>query len=305
MNMLNFKKKSRLLLLGREMNEGLLFKFFLFWILLNIALLYLRPFLTMISTMFKSDTDLTDPTVVWIPIEWNFNNAVFGFQFMHYVQTGLHSLTIAGSAAVFQVLSCAITGYALARLNFAFRGFWFFLVLLTFLIPPQTILIPLYMLYSKLGMLKTPLPFIVPALFGHGLKGALFVIIFRQFFRTLPAELEEAARIDGAGAFRLFFKVMLPLARPAILVVFLFSIVWHWNDTYLPSLFLGQEYKTLPLQLDNLQSSMGDVVGYIDTKITNQVYMAASFWIVLPPLLLYMIAQKWFVQGVERTGLVE
>lgn len=298
-------KRTKLLLLGRDIREGLVYKFFLYWILTNVAVLYLRPFLYMISTMFKSKTDLLDPTVEWIPVEWDAANVWFGLKFMKYAETGLHSLTIAGAASLLQVLSCSITGYALARLKFPLRGLWFFLVLLTFLIPPQTILIPLYMMYQKFDMLRTPLPFLVPALFGQGLKGALFVIIFRQFFRTLPKELEEAARIDGASALRLFVRVMLPLARPAILVVFLFSFVWHWNDSYLPSLFLGKQYATLPIQLDNLQSAMGDVPGYVDTNITEQVYMAASFWVVAPPLLLYLIAQKWFVQGVERTGLVE
>lgn len=299
------KKKVKLLLLGREINEGLIFKFFLYWILTNIALLYMKPFLQMISTMFMSKTDLSDPTVKWIPVEWDMNNIYFGLKFMKYAVTGAHTLTIAGCAAVLQVLSCALTGYALGRLKFPLRGLWFTLVLITFLIPPQTILIPLYIMYQKFHMLRTPLPFILPALFGHGLKGALFVVIFRQFFRTLPKELEEAARIDGASALRLFFRVMLPLARPAILVVFVFSVVWHWNDSYLPSLFLGKDYSTLSIQLDNLQSAMGDVPGYVDTNITEQVYMAAAFWFVAPLLLLYMIAQKWFVQGVERSGLVE
>lgn len=299
------RKRTKLLLLGREFNEGILYKLLLYWLLCNIALMYMKPFLTLISTMFKSKTDLIDPTVTWIPIEWDFSNVTFGLQFMKYSVTGSHTLLIAGLAAAFQVLSCALTGYALGRLQFPFRSFWFFLVLLTFLIPPQTILIPLYIMYQKFGMLRTPLPFILPALFGHGLKGALFVVIFRQFFRTLPKELEEAARMDGAGPMRLFFRVMLPLARPAILVVALFSVVWHWNDTYLPSLFLGKDYATLSIQLDNLQSAMGDVPGYVDSKITEQVYMAASFWFVLPLLVLYMIAQKWFIQGVERTGLVE
>ncbi|WP_245954655.1 carbohydrate ABC transporter permease [Paenibacillus flagellatus] len=298
-------KRTKLLLLGREIREGLIYKIMLYWILTNVAVMYMRPFLYMVSTMFKSKTDLLDPTVEWIPIEWDAANVWFGLKFMKYAVTGLHSLTIAGTASVLQVLSCSITGYALARLQFPLRGLWFALVLVSFLIPPQTILIPLYILFQKLDMLRTPLPFLVPALFGQGLKGALFVIIFRQFFRTLPKELEEAARIDGASALRLFVRVMLPLARPAILVVFLFSFVWHWNDSYLPSLFLGKEYATLPIQLDNLQSAMGDVPGYVDTNITEQVYMAASFWFVAPPLLLYLIAQKWFVQGVERTGLVE
>lgn len=299
------KRRTRLLLLGREFNEGLLFKLLLYWLLCSIALMYLKPFLTLISTMFMSKTDLADPTVAWIPLEWDFRNIGFGLKFMKVPVTGMHTLTITGFAALFQVFSCALTGYALGRLRFPLRDFWFFLVLLTFLIPPQTILIPLYIMYQKFGMLRTPLPFILPALFGHGLKGALFVVIFRQFFRTLPKELEEAARIDGAGAFRLFMRVMLPLARPAIVVVLLFSVVWHWNDAYLPSLFLGKDYATLSIQLDNLQSAMGDVPGYVDTNITEQVYMAASFWFVLPLLVLYMIAQKWFIQGVERTGLVE
>src|SRR5439155_25841025 len=149
-----------------------------------------------------------------------------------------------------QVLSCSFLAYGLAPLRFPGREPLFLLVLFTFLIPPQTIIIPLFILYRHLGWIDTFYPFIVPSFLGHGLQGALFILVFRQFFKGLPSELEDAASIDGANPFRTFFQIMLPLARPAILVVLLFSLVWHWNDYFEPTMFFyRQDFFTLPMRL--------------------------------------------------------
>ena len=124
-------------------------------------------------------------------------------------------------------------------------------LLLTFVVPPQVLVLPMIIAANQLHLLNTFWPIILPALFGHGLKGALFVMIYRQFFSTQPKELEEAAIMDGANVFKVFFKVMLPLSRPAIIVVFLFSFVWTWNDFYYPSmyLFLSAQPPYCPLSL--------------------------------------------------------
>ncbi|MCQ6563350.1 carbohydrate ABC transporter permease [Paenibacillus mendelii] len=302
-------QRVKLLVLGRNTNDGLLAKLFIYFMLTIVAYLYLQPFLYMVSTMVKTLPDLLDPTVQWIPrsIEWeNLSRALKGLK---YQESVLYTLTLAVIPSFIQVLICSITGYALARLQFSGKNIYFALILLTFLIPPQIMIIPLYVIYSKLGWLNTPFVFIIPALLGQGLKSALFIIIFRQFFQSLPKAIEEAAMIDGASIFRLFFRVILPLSIPACLVVFLFSFVWHWNESYLSSMFLSQDFTPLSVRLEKLETAIFGREPSIEMLAANPVTegtkMAGAFLIIFPPLLVYMIAQRWFVEGIERTGLVD
>jgi multiple sugar transport system permease protein len=176
------------------------------------------------------------------------------------------------------------------------------------MIPQGTMSIPIYVVYSNLQLLDSAWPFLLPEALGQGLRGGLFILIFRQFFATLPKELEESAKIDGSGAFRTYVKIMLPLSRPAMLVVFLFSFVWHWNDLIGPTTFLrsGESLRMMAYQLkimpQNLTSSAGNYMLYFDL-IETQI-MAGAFLVILPLLVLYAIAQRQFVQGIERTGVV-
>ena len=140
-----------------------------------------------------------------------------------------------------------------------------------------------------------------------GLKGALFVVVFRQFFKTLPWELEEAARIDGASAFGTWWRIMVPLAMPAVVVVFLFSVVWHWNDFFEPFIYLNRmEYFTLPMRLSVLSPSLDTATGGQASELFNEaLVMAAVFLVILPPLSIYLFTQRFFVESIDRTGLVE
>jgi multiple sugar transport system permease protein len=142
-------------------------------------------------------------------------------------------------------------------------------------------------------------------MFAMGLKGPLFIIIFRQFFRTLPAELEEAAIVDGAGPLRTFLQVMLPLARPAIIVSFLFSLVWHWNDYFEPLIYLNRrENFTLPMRLSVLQATLNELTGGQGDALFNEaLIMSACFLIIVPPLIVYFFTQRFFTESIERTGL--
>lgn len=302
-------QKLKLLLLGQHINDGMAAKLFLYFMLSIVSYLYLQPFFYMISTMLKSLGDLLDPTVQWIPrvIEWgNLQKALDG---LNYSESLVNTLTLAIVPSFISVLICSLTGYALARLQFPGKNLFFALIFITFLIPPQIIIIPLYVIYSKLGWLDSPFVFIIPALFGQGLKSALFIIIFRQFFLSLPKALEEAAMIDGASMFRLFFRIIMPLSVPACLVVFLFSFVWHWNEGYLSSMFLTHDFIPLSTRLSNLETEIFGQAPSMEMLAVNPVTegtkMAGAFLIVFPPLLVYMIAQRWFVEGIERTGLVD
>lgn len=300
----NWASGLRLALVGNNERSGVLLVLLIYFVLLNIVFLYLYPIFYMLATMLKNTTDLLDPTVRWIPRTFHWDNLKLAWEGLNYLDALGNSLLIAGTGSLFHIVSCSLTGYAFARFRFPGRNVLLGVLIISFLIPPQTVLIPFYVMFSKLGLTGTMFGVTLPALFAQGVRGALFVIIFRQFFMTLPKELDEAAKIDGAGALHIFARVMLPLAKPAIVVVFLFSFVWHWNETFVSGLMLGRDGLPLSLSLSGLHRVLSGIYGEGDSA-NETVKMAASFLIIVPPLLLYAVAQKWFVQGIEKSGLVE
>ncbi|QYR21412.1 carbohydrate ABC transporter permease [Paenibacillus sp. sptzw28] len=282
--------------------------------LYSLSFVFLYPMLYLISKSLMQSSDLTDAAVQWIPKELSFDNFQYAYIDLKYMGAFVNSVVTSLVPAIIQIFSCAVIGYGFARYRFPGYSIMLGLVLFTFLVPPQTIIVPLYMFFSDLNWINTYFPFIVPPVLGHGLRGALFVLIFLQFFRGLPHQLEEAARIDGAGAFRTFWSVMLPLARSAMLVVFLFSLVWHWNDLFQPNLFtmlsdkfnLMQNLAVMDGQGEQeMQQGLGtltvNMVGLAPT-FANRV-MAGSLITILPMLLLYLFTQRYFVESVERAGL--
>jgi multiple sugar transport system permease protein len=295
------------LFIGKEADKGLIFRLVMYLILIDVAFIYLKPFIYMITTMIKNSSDLMDPSVIWVPRSFFMGHLEEAYRLLKYSTAFSISLTVSLSTAVLQVITCAIAGYAFARLDFPFKKFWFVCLIFTFVMPPQVTILPSILLFKNLGWINTYYPLIIPAFFGHGLKGALFVIIFRQFFGTLPKELEEAAKIDGASVYRIFFRVMLPISTSAIIVVFLFSFVWNWNDFYYPSMYMfGSKEVPLSISLSRLAASLNAEAESSGPSIfAEPIKMAASFLIIMPVLVVYTFTQRWFVEGVERTGLVE
>lgn len=307
---LGIRMKSALI--GGYGSSGLLLQTALYVLLASVAVLYLTPLFYMISTSLKDVGQLIDPAVRWIPRELVLENYASAAAGLRYWTALTHTAFMGAAAGMLQVLSCSLTGYAFARFPIPYKSVLTVVVLLTFLVPVQTLAIPLFVLYSKLGWLNTPLPFLVPAGFAQGIKGALFIIIFRQFFGAQPQEMEEAAKLDGAGAFRTYWRIMLPLAKPAMLVVFLFSFVWHWNAYFEPALFLkNQNFMAMATQMDRMQANLNELSGAASGlaagafDLNEPIKMAGAVLVVLPPLLLYLFAQRHFVQGIERAGLVE
>lgn len=286
-------------------------------ILLNLAYVFLYPFLYMISTSLKSNADLYDPTVNWIPrtVKWaNFDLALQAIPF----KTGIiNSVITTLLSTLGHLFSCSMIGYGLSRYKFRGQGFLFFIMLLSIIIPTQAIIVPLYLTYSNLGWLNTFVPLIVPTFFGFGLRGGLFIFIFRQFFAGLPKELENAARIDGCGFVGTFYRIVLPCSKSAFLVTGVLSMVWHWNDFYEPELYAARPaLKTLtnalqslvpylesPTKLQQLMLSLN--ITDTETFINNAVFMAGTLMTILPILVIFMFLQRQFMQGIERTGLVE
>lgn len=309
----NATARVKRVVVGRQADKGLIFKLFIYVILIDTAYIYLRPLFYMVTEMLKSPKDLVDPAVTWVPTSFYFQHLADAFHGIHYLKSFAVSLGLSLTNSLFAVVFCSVAGFAFARLQFPFKNTLFVLLLFAFILPQQITIMPLITVYTELGLYNTVWPILLPALLGHGLKGALFVIIFRQFFSTLPKELEEAARMDGAGVFRLYYRVMLPLAKPAMLVVFLFSFVWMWNDSYLSGMYMPKpEFPSVPPLSAGIQA-LNSYIAYLQENpppnikmiYPEPIRMAAFFLAILPPLVLYAVSQRWFIEGVERSGLVE
>jgi multiple sugar transport system permease protein len=293
-------------LIYRRKSENIFYKILMYTMLINIAYIFLYPVFYMISKSLMTVDDFLDPAVYWIPRVINTENFTMSIQAMKYWVSLGNSAYIALLGSLGQLISCALAGYGFGRIKFPGRELLFGLVIFTFIVPPQTIIVPLFILYKNLGWIDTYNPFVIPAFFAHGLRGSLFILIFRQFFRRQPWELEDAARVDGSGPIRTFATIFLPLAKPAMLVTFLFSVVWHWNDFYEPTMYLMKPDKyTVPLRLSILQASLQDVMGGSGEFFNEPLVMAACFLVVLPPLILYVFTQRHFTESIERTGLVD
>ncbi|MCR2823854.1 carbohydrate ABC transporter permease [Lederbergia panacisoli] len=289
---------------------------FYYVLLFSLSFVFVYPLLYMISQSFMRPSDVADATVQWLPKVLTFQNYVEAFKSINYWNGLLNSMWISFGSAILQIISCSFIGYGFARYKFPLKGLWLALLVFTFLVPPQTIVVPLYIFFSDLGWINTLYPFIFPALFGFGLKGALFVLIFIQFYLGLPKVLEEAAKIDGAGPFRTYWTIMFPLAKPAMVVVFLFSVVWNWNDVFQPNMYLlVPEYFNLAQNLATFNGnanaqgviqmqqmvSASDAFGLTPTLL-NQI-MAAVMLTILPIVILYLFVQRAFVEGIERSGI--
>ncbi len=302
--------RENLAMAATAKGKKLVVRFFYYLVLCSLSFVFLYPFITMIVTSLMSDSDLLDITVKWLPNELRWSNYKIAIDQLAYWRYMQNSLIIAIAATVGHVISCSFIGYGFARYNFRLKGVCFAIVILSMLVPVQTLIFPLYIQYSKMHWLDTFLPLIVPSFFGYGLNGAFFIFLFRQFFMGLPKEMEEAARIDGCGAFRTFFKIMLPMSKSSILVATVLSFVWHWNDYFEPNIYIKAPIKrVLPSRLPGLYALVGaedamDMIMEEDGFTFNEaMLMAGTFLVILPVLIVYSFLQKKFMEGVERSGL--
>lgn len=304
-NALRAKKQ----LLGNTGTDGKLMRTFVYILISVVAFSFLYPFIVLILKSFQSPEDVMDPTVGLIPTKLYFQNYIQSFKVIGFWTALKGSLKVSILPSLAQVASTAVIGYGLSRFDFPGKRLVIVLILMTFIIPPQILMIPTYVFYSRLGILGSIFSFILPALFGQGIKSAIFIMIFFQFFNMVPKVLDEAAEIDGASPMRIFIRIALPLATPAIIVVFLFSFVWYWNETYLTSIYMSG-VKTLPIQLSKFAASFrelypetgGNEPGYVD-RINEAIYMAGTLVSMLPLLVIYFGLQRWFVEGVDRSGI--
>ncbi|MEZ4662938.1 MAG: carbohydrate ABC transporter permease [Caldilineaceae bacterium] len=259
--------------------------------LIPAALLFLLPFLWMLSTSLKPDTQFYSHPPVWIPspMMWsNYPDAVFYISFFLYLR---NTLTIAILATLGALISSSLVAYSLARIPWRGRNVLFILTVATLMLPFQVTMIPLFIVFKNLGWINSFLPLIVPHWFG----GALYIFLLRQFFMTIPMELSEAARIDGASEFKIYRSIIIPLSKPALATVAIFEFIARWRDYLGPLIYLSdQKLYVLSLGIYEYRSQYGAEWGLL---------MAASVLITLPIILLFFFLQKTFVQGIALTGI--
>ncbi|MDR1663533.1 MAG: carbohydrate ABC transporter permease, partial [Clostridiales bacterium] len=229
---------------------------FRYTLLASLAFMILYPLLFMISNAFFHPYDLGSAASMWIPPVVTFNNIIVSYIILNYPVALAYTALCTAAVTLLQMLSSALAGYAFARMPFKGRSLLFVLVILSIIVPPASYMLPQYVLFQQLHLLQKPASLFLLAALGQGLSGGLFIYIFRQFFRGLPKELEEAAYVDGASVPRTFLGIVLPTAKPAFVTVGVLSFVWNWNDTTMPQLFNSTQ-NLLRVKLSSLASPTG------------------------------------------------
>jgi len=258
--------------------------------LLFMTFIILAPVLWFVLSSFKDATDLGARPPKILPTRWAFENYTEAFQMYNYKRYFMNSVIVTSVATVLTLLINSMAAYAFAKYNFRGRDGLFVMTLAMIMIPLQVILIPIYLVVSSLGLVNTYWGMIIPAA-----ATPTGVFIMRQYMLTIPDELIEAARIDGAGEFRIFARIVLPLCRPALAVVAIFSILWRWNDFIWPLLIAQkEELYTLPVALALLNGQL--VVPY-------NIVLAMSVMSIIPVLFMFVFMQRQIIQGIAQTGI--
>lgn len=285
----------------------------LYVMLIALAFVFLQPFIYMLVNSFKTYTDVMNVSIKWIPREGTLQNWGLAANALNLKTSFLNSIFVTTLATFGHLLSCSFVAYGFTRFNFPGKGILFAVVILSIIVPVQTLSVPLYMLYSRLDWIGTYNPLIIPTYLGVGLSGGIFIFLFRQYYLSLPASLEEAAAIDGCSEYGTFFKIILPSTGSTFLVSFVLSFVWHWNDFFEPGLYINNTKRfLLPQMLPTLYDFFDKIAAgtsqeSLETLLQYHagVIMAATLICVLPLLIMFLFLNNKFMQGIERTGLVE
>lgn len=257
------------------------------------AALFILPFVGMLSTALKEPKQIFVFPPEWIPnpIRWsNFSEGWTGY--LPFTTFMLNSLKISVNAVIGNLISCALPAYAFARLRARGKNILFAAVLATMVLPTEVTIVPQYILFTKLGWNNTHWPLLVPPWLGW----PFFIFLLRQFFLTLPKDLDDAARMDGASSWQILWHVMLPLSKPALATVAIFAFIGNWNNYLAPLIYLrDEELLTLAIGLNQFRGQFGNVQYHL--------MMAVAVLVLLPVLVIFFVGQRYFVQGIALTGL--
>lgn len=289
-----------------------------FLILLGVGYVIISPVIGMFVNSISSTKDAYNPMVYVFPQYPTLEKYALVILRMDYWKTMGRDLLYTGTLTLIQLLICSMVGYGFARFEFPLKKFWFACVVVMIVIPTHTIMLPLYTTFRQfdplglataifggsLNLMSTPWPVYIMTLFGCGVRSGLYIYIFNQFFRGLPKEIEEAAFVDGAGVWYTYFRIMLMNAMPSVITVTVFSIVWQFNDTFFANLFRVSENIVISKKIASLQSTIANNDKILDVTLQELYLDAGIILILLPIVLIYILLQRHFIEGVERSGIV-
>ncbi|MBQ7247484.1 MAG: carbohydrate ABC transporter permease [Lachnospiraceae bacterium] len=287
-------------------------------LMFGLCFLILQPLLNKISVSLMAERDLYDSTIVAVPKHFTTENYSIAYQLMDYTNSFMTTFSVAMAVSVLQVCSCLVVGYGIARYDFPLKKFWFAMLILMIVVPQQTYSAALQLWFrnfdifgifrlltgSTLDLTGTVAPVLMLAGTCTGLKCGLYVYLFRQYFRNIPKDIEEAAYIDGCGTLRTLFSIMLPDAIPLASSCFLFSFVWQWTDNYFTTLLM-KSANLLPARLNGIASTLISYMSPVRPSLTYQNAISATGTILLlvPIIIVYLVAQKKFVQSLSATAV--
>lgn len=260
-------------------------------LLVGLSIIFMLPFMWMISTSLKQSREVFTFPPQFLPNSFEWRNYIQGWTLLPFNTFLMNSLIVTGANVVGNLISCSLVAYGFARLRARGSNVLFLLLLGTLMIPREVTIVPTFILFSQLGLVNTLWPLILPAWFGY----PFFIFLLRQFFMSIPHDLDDAARIDGASSLRILLYIIIPLSKPALATVAIFAFIGNWNNLLDPLIYLRSTEKfTLALGLNLFRGQ--HFTAY------NQL-MAVSIITLIPVLILFFVAQKYFVRGVTLTGM--
>jgi len=283
----------------------------IYFVLICVGFVYLEPIFEIIAKTFMSAEDIIDPSVNWLPRSLSLNNLKVASNVLKVGPTLRNTILWSAGMAVAQTLVSALTGFALSRYDFKFKKFWFVMIVLAFIVPTPVTMVPRLMMFvtvqeaAAIQLIGTALPQVMMALLGQGVYSTVLILVFYTAFNMIPRVLDEAAQIDGASAMKGFWFIVVKMSATTILVVFLFSFVWNWNETYITGTLMRNNIELLPAKLNMFNSEFDSLVSAQGGafKLNEAYKMAATLISISPLLILYAFVQKQFIQGIENTGI--
>ncbi len=277
--------------LGGLRTRRLIQQIVVYALLLAGSVLFILPFMWMIATSLKQSQDVFSYPPSFLPTSFEWRNYIAGWTILPFTRFLFNTVIVTGANVVGNLISCSLVAFGFARLRARGRNLLFLLLLATLMIPREVTIVPRFLLFSQIGLVNTLWPLILPAWFGY----PFFIFLLRQFFMSIPHELDDAARIDGASTLRIFTSVILPLSQPALATVAIFAFIGNWSNLLDPLIYIrSQELYTLALGLNLFRG-----VNFTQFNLL----MAVSIIQLLPVLIIFFLAQRLFVQGVTLTGM--
>lgn len=276
----------------RQANNDLAWRWVTIALLIVMAIMMLVPFAWLVTSSLKTQIQIFQYPPTWLPDPPQWDNYVRALTYKPFGLYLVNSLKIAGLNVIAVVFTSSFCAYGFARIRFWGRDFWFGVVLATLFLPYAITIVPSFIIFTRLGWVDTILPLTVPYFFGGG---AFNIFLLRQFFRTIPEELADAARIDGCSEFGIYWRIMLPLSRPALITVGIFTFLTAWNDLLGPVIYLrSPENFTVAAGLASFRSVQ---------DVSWDLQLAAATAVILPIVILFFFAQRYFIKGIVMTGL--